>query len=92
MEQQVLPRLQSRWLLLGLFQSIQPKMVYQPGKANSIADALLRSRPSAAKSEESAQQEQLEDQDAGKQCDQAFPMTSSVRVEELELMAFKNAQ
>ena len=58
MEHQVLSRLQSRWLRLGLFQSIQPKMVYQPGKANIVADALSRSKTSAAKVEESAHQEQ----------------------------------
>ena len=67
-------------------------MVYQPGKANIIADALLWSRPSAAKSEESAQWEQQEDQDAGKQCDQAFIMTNLGRVEESKLMGFKNTQ
>ena len=58
MEQQVLSRLQSRWLRHGLFQSIQPKMVYQSGKTNIVADALSQSRPRAARSEESAHQEQ----------------------------------
>ena len=67
-------------------------MVYQPGKANIVADALLWSRSKATKSEEYDQQEQQEDQDAGKQCDQAFTITNSVRVEESELMAFKKAQ
>ena len=85
-------RLQSQWLRLGLFQSIKPKTLYQPGKANIVTDALSWSRPSAAKSEESAHQEQQEDQDAGKQCDQAFTVTSSVRVEESELKAFREAQ
>ena len=61
-------------------------MVYQSGKANIIADALLRSRPIAAKPEESAHQEQQNDQDAEKQCDQLFTVTSSVRVEESELI------
>ena len=92
MEQPILSRLQSRWLWLGLFQSIQPKIVYQPGKANIVANALLQSRPSVANSEEFAQQEQQEEQDAEKQCHQAFTMTSSVRFEESELMALKNAQ
>ena len=66
-------------------------MVYQPGKANIVADALSRSRPSATKSEESTQREQQVGQDAEKQCDQAFAVTNSVRVEESELMAFDNA-
>ena len=92
MEQQVLSRLQSRWLRLGLFLSIQPKVVYQPGRANIVANALLRSRPIVAKYEESAHQEQQDDQDAEKQYDQAFTVTSSVRVEESELMAFRDAQ
>ena len=90
MEQQILSWLQSRWLRLGLFQSIQPKMVYQLGKANIVADALSRSRPSAATSKESAHLEQWNDQDAVKQCDQAFTMTSSVRAEESELKAFRD--
>ena len=91
MEQQVLSRLQSRWLRHGQFQSIQPKMQYQPGKANIVADALSRSRASV-KSEESAQQEQRSDQDVEAQCDQAFTITSSVRLDESELSAFRDAQ
>ena len=43
MDQQVLSRSQTRWIRLGLFQSIQPKIVYQPGKANVGADALSQS-------------------------------------------------
>ena len=54
-EQPVLSQLESRWLWLGLFQSIQPKMVYQLCKTNIVADALSWSSPNATKSEESVQ-------------------------------------
>ena len=45
MDQQVLSRYKTRWIGLGLLQSIQPKVVYQPDKANVVADALSWSMP-----------------------------------------------
>ena len=44
MDQQVLTRVQTWWLILGLFQSIRPTIKYQLGKANVVADALSRSQ------------------------------------------------
>ena len=45
MDQQVLWQSQTRWRRLGLFQSIQPQIVYQPSKANIVADVLSTSKP-----------------------------------------------
>ena len=42
-DQQVLTKVQMRWLWLGLFQSICPTIKYQSGKANLVADALSQS-------------------------------------------------
>ena len=44
MDQQVLTRVQTQWLRLGLFQSIHPTIKYQPGKANVVGDTLSRSQ------------------------------------------------
>ena len=44
MEQQVLSWAQTRWIRLGLFQSIRPTIKYQPGKANIVANALSKSQ------------------------------------------------
>ena len=40
----MLTRVQTRWLRLGLFQSIRPTNKYQPEKANVVAGALSRSQ------------------------------------------------
>ena len=44
MDQQVLTWVQTRWLRLGLFQSIPPTTKYQPGKATAVANALIQSQ------------------------------------------------
>ena len=44
MDQHVLTQVQTRWLRLGLFQSIYPTIKYQPGKANVVSNALNRSQ------------------------------------------------
>ena len=44
MDQQVLTRSQTRWSRLGLFQSIYPTIKYQPGKANTVANAFSKSQ------------------------------------------------
>ena len=52
MNQQVLSRVQTRWIRLGVFQSIQPTIRYQPGKANIIADALSKTRGTLSRAQE----------------------------------------
>ena len=44
MDQQILSSSQTKWLRLGLFQSIHPKIGYQRGKAKIVANALSRSK------------------------------------------------
>ena len=43
-DQQVLARVQTIWLRLGLSQSIRATIKYQPKKANVVANALSRSQ------------------------------------------------
>ena len=72
--------------------------MYQPGKANIVADALSRSRPSVAETEESAKRGHGADRDAAKPEDQQFDrdqlqtITSSVHLKDTELSAFRDAQ
>ena len=55
MDQQVLSWSQTRWIRLGLFQSIQPKIKYFPCKANVVTDTLSKSRPPREQDQESKQ-------------------------------------
>ena len=52
MEHQALSQMQSRWVRLGLLQSINPKFKQHPGKANIVVDALRRSRPRRTENQE----------------------------------------
>ena len=44
MDQQVLTRAQTRWVRLGLFQSINPVIKYQPGKADIVANPSVEAK------------------------------------------------
>ena len=55
MDQQVLSRSQTRWIWLGLFHSIQPKIKQKSDKANVVANALNRSWPPREQDQESKQ-------------------------------------
>ena len=45
MDQQVLSLSQTKWIRPGLFQSIQSKIIYQPGKANVVIYKLSWNMP-----------------------------------------------
>ena len=59
MDQQVLTQAQTRWVKLGLFQSISPTIQYTPGKANVLADALSKSRHGPIEAESPSTEEPL---------------------------------
>ena len=83
---------------LGLFQSIQPKTTYQPGKANIAADALSRSRPNdqaQSKEQDKIQQHHRLHPAKGQEAQDSgflFAATSSTGVEKAELETVQEAQ
>ena len=84
MSQEVLSRVQARWLRQGFFQSINPTIQYTPGKANIVVDALSRSR-----SLDPGQWSQSPDPDHGSS---VAALTQSPIVPTEELTAWKIAQ
>ena len=83
---------------MGLFQSVQPKVTYQLGKTNIVADALSRSRPQiqAQSKEQDKIQQQLRLRLAeGQEAEDSgflFVATSSTDVEKTKLKIVKEAQ
>ena len=98
MDQQVLSRSQTRWIRLGLFQSIQPKITYQPGKANIVTDALSRSRPqfqAQSKEQDKIQQQHRLHLAEGQETEDSgflFATTLSTGVEKAQFKTVQEAQ
>ena len=98
MDQQILSRSQTRWIRLGLFQSIQPKILYQPGKANIVVDTLSRSRPQVqvqSKEQDNIQQQHGEQSTEGQDAEESgffFAATSPTGVERAEITWVHEAQ
>ena len=86
MQQATLSQVQSRWIRLGFFQSIQPSITYQPGKANILADALSRSKRVELDAEET------EDTREDNQAQELAVMTRSSIVASEEINERKTAQ
>ena len=98
MDQQVLSRSQTRWIWLGLFQSIQPKILYQSGKANIVVDTLSRSRPrvqAQSKEQDKAQYQHRLCLAEGQEAEDSgflFATTSSMGVEKAKLKTVPEAR
>ena len=74
---------------MGLFESITPKIKYQPGKANIVVDALSKSRPHHNEAQEIDQSTQRRaDQDVAMMAIQA----SSVELSIEEIQHWREAQ
>ena len=86
MQQATFSQVQSRWVRLGFFQSIQPSITYQPGKANVLADALSRSKWVELDSKET------ENMKEGNQAQEVAVMTRSSIVASKEIKEWKTAQ
>ena len=86
MQQATLSRVQSRWIRLGFFQSIQPSITYQPRKANILADALSRNKWVEFDAEEA------EDIEESNQAQELVVLTRSSIVANEEIKEWKTAQ